>query len=71
MPRFANGSRFFCYHIYFIFVVVQYEIKNMAMKKTVIILAVVFAAGILSSSCTKHACPAYSQVDTEQTEHAG
>jgi hypothetical protein len=41
------------------------------MKKAVIILAVVFAAGILLSSCNKHACPAYSQVDTEQTEEVG
>jgi hypothetical protein len=38
------------------------------MKKAVIILAVVFAAGIILSSCNKQACPAYSQVDTEQTE---
>jgi hypothetical protein len=41
------------------------------MKKAVIILAVVFAAGILLSSCNKHACPAYSQVDTEQSEELG
>ena len=41
------------------------------MKRAVIILAVVFAAGILVSSCNKHTCPAYSQVDTEQTEPAG
>ena len=41
------------------------------MRKSVIILAVVFAAGILLSSCNKNACPAYSQVDTEQTEELG
>jgi hypothetical protein len=41
------------------------------MKRAVIILAVVFAAGILLGSCNKQACPAYSQVDTEQTEQAG
>jgi len=38
------------------------------MKRAVIILAVVFAVGILMSSCNKHVCPAYSQIDdTEQT----
>ncbi len=41
------------------------------MRKAVIILAVVFAAGILLSSCNKQACPAYSQVDTEQAEQLG
>jgi len=41
------------------------------MKKALIILAVVFAAGIILSSCNKQACPAYSQADTEQTEHNG
>jgi hypothetical protein len=41
------------------------------MKRAVIILAVVFAAGILLSSCNKHACPAYSKVDTEQSEQHG
>ncbi len=41
------------------------------MKRAVIILAVVFAAGILLSSCNEHACPAYSQVDTEQAEQVG
>jgi len=41
------------------------------MRRAVIILAVVFVAGILLSSCNKQACPAYSQVETEQTEHAG
>ena len=38
------------------------------MKRAVIILAVVFAVGILMSSCNKQICPAYSQADTEQTE---
>jgi hypothetical protein len=37
------------------------------MKRAVIILAVVFVVGILMSSCNKQVCPAYSQVDTEQT----
>ncbi|MEN8201355.1 MAG: hypothetical protein ABFS28_02085 [Bacteroidota bacterium] len=38
------------------------------MKRVVIIIAVVFAVGILVSSCNKQACPAYTQVDTEQTD---
>jgi len=41
------------------------------MKRAVIIIAVVFAVGILVSSCNKQACPAYSQIDTEQTETTG
>ncbi len=41
------------------------------MKRAAIILAVVFAVGILMSSCNKHVCPAYSQVDTEQAVPAG
>jgi hypothetical protein len=46
-------------------------LNKIAMKKAAIILALVFAAGILMTSCNKQACPAYSQVDTEQTENAG
>lgn len=41
------------------------------MKKVVKIIAVVFAVGILVSSCNKQACPAYSHVDTELTEVTG
>ncbi len=41
------------------------------MRRAAIILAVVFAAGILLSSCNQHACPAYSQNDTEQSEQVG
>ena len=41
------------------------------MKKAVIIIAVVFAVGIVMSSCNKQVCPAYSQADTEQTEQVG
>jgi len=40
------------------------------MKKATILLVIAFAAGIIMSSCNKQACPAYSQVDTEQTEPA-
>lgn len=38
------------------------------MRKAVIIAALVFAAGILFSSCNKQTCPAYSQADNEQVE---
>ena len=41
------------------------------MKKAAIILAVIFIAGILFSSCNKEICPAYSQAETEQTDHQG
>jgi hypothetical protein len=41
------------------------------MKRAVIIIAVVCAIGVLASSCNKQACPAYSQVDTEQIENHG
>jgi len=41
------------------------------MKRAAIILAVVFAVGILMSSCNRQICPAYSHVDSEQTEQAG
>jgi hypothetical protein len=41
------------------------------MKRAVIILVVVFATGIIMSSCNKQACPAYTQADTEQTEQNG
>jgi len=41
------------------------------MKKAAVIIALFFAAGIILSSCNKQICPAYSQVDTEQTEQAG
>jgi hypothetical protein len=40
------------------------------MKRAVIIIVLVFAAGIIMSSCNKEACPAYSQADTEQVEPA-
>ncbi len=41
------------------------------MKRAAIILAVVFAVGVIMSSCNKQVCPAYSHVDSEQIEHAG
>lgn len=42
-----------------------------AMKRAAVILAIVFAVGIVMSSCSKHVCPAYSQADTEQSEELG
>ncbi len=41
------------------------------MKRAVIIIAVIFAVGIVASSCNKQACPAYSQIETEQIETNG
>ncbi len=41
------------------------------MKKAVLVTVIIFAIGIMMSSCNKHTCPAYSQNDTEQTEDAG
>jgi len=41
------------------------------MKKAAIIIVVVFAAGLIMSSCNREVCPAYSQADTEQIEYNG
>jgi hypothetical protein len=41
------------------------------MKRAAIIFVVVFAMGIVLSSCNKEACPAYSQQDTENFENLG
>lgn len=41
------------------------------MKKIAVILLVTFITAIVVSSCSKHDCPAYSQVDTEQTGQNG
>ncbi len=41
------------------------------MKKVAVILAVVFVTALALSSCNKEACPAYSQVDTEQPSQVG
>jgi len=38
------------------------------MKKAAILMIIALAASLIMSSCNKQACPAYSQVDTEQTE---
>jgi len=53
--------------IFYICGVAIQDQNQLAMKRAVIIIVVVFAVGILISSCNKHVCPAYSQVDTEQT----
>lgn len=39
------------------------------MKKISFILVVVFALGLLFTSCNKKTCPAYSQQDQEQTDN--
>lgn len=39
------------------------------MKKFSFILVIVFALGLLFTSCNKKACPAYSQDDQEQPEN--
>ncbi|MFO7935398.1 MAG: hypothetical protein R6U78_15120 [Bacteroidales bacterium] len=41
------------------------------MKRAAILIVALFAAGLILSSCNKEVCPAYSQVDTEQTDHNG
>ncbi len=41
------------------------------MKKAAILIVLVFALGLIMSSCSKEACPAYSQVDTDQVETIG
>jgi hypothetical protein len=38
------------------------------MKRAAVVIAVVFAAVVVLSSCNKQTCPAYSQIDEEQTE---
>lgn len=41
------------------------------MKRAAIIIVVVFAIGLVMSSCNKEVCPAYSQQDTDQFENIG
>lgn len=41
------------------------------MKKAAIIVVLIFALGIIMSSCNKEACPAYSQIDTDPSEQVG
>ena len=41
------------------------------MKRAAIIIVVVFALGLVLSSCNKEVCPAYSKADTEQAEQRG
>lgn len=41
------------------------------MKRAAIIITLVFAIGLIMSSCSKEACPAYSQADVDQLENLG
>jgi len=56
--------------IYSIFVATRDQ-NIIAMKRAAIVIVVLFAAGLILSSCNKEVCPAYSQADTEQTDHTG
>jgi hypothetical protein len=47
------------------------DLKIIAMKRAAIVIVVLFTAGLILSSCNKEVCPAYSQVDTEQTDPNG
>jgi len=38
------------------------------MKKLAIIFAACMVLGVILSSCNKEVCPAYSNIDTQQTE---
>jgi hypothetical protein len=39
------------------------------MKKFSLVLAIIFALGVLFSSCNRKSCPAYSHNDQEQPEN--
>jgi len=41
------------------------------MKKAAVIIVVVFAIGLIMSSCSKEACPAYSSQTDIQYENQG
>ena len=41
------------------------------MRRAAIIFVLIFSLGIALSSCNKNACPAYTQIDTEQIENIG
>ena len=45
--------------------------KKIFVMKITVIAVIIFALGIMMSSCNKKSCPAYSQQDTEQTENVG
>ena len=47
------------------------ELKKNVMKKAALLIVIVFAIGLVMSSCSKEACPAYSQQDTDQFENLG
>lgn len=41
------------------------------MKKLAVILLITFVTALVISSCNRETCPAYSQVDTEQSAQVG
>lgn len=41
------------------------------MKKVAVVLVVVFITALVVSSCNKESCPAYSNIETEQTNQPG
>ncbi|MCX6301250.1 MAG: hypothetical protein NTW82_03620 [Bacteroidia bacterium] len=41
------------------------------MKKFAVILLITFVTALVVSSCNKEACPAYSNVETEQPSQVG
>ena len=45
--------------------------KKLFVMKIAVLAVIIFALGIMMSSCNNKSCPAYSQQDTEQTENLG
>lgn len=41
------------------------------MKKIAVILVIAFVTALVISSCNRESCPAYSQVETNQSAHVG
>ncbi len=41
------------------------------MKKFAVLLIIAFVAVLVAGSCTKQACPAYSNAENDQTEQVG
>ena len=57
--------------IFYICSSIALELKKNVMKKAALLIVIVFALGLVMSSCSKEACPAYSQQDTDQFENVG
>lgn len=47
----------------------EQKINYNPMKKVSLLVVLVFALGIVLSSCSRKTCPAYSQTDQEQSEN--